>query len=191
MLSCNLLQISIVWGIAWESQWLQVSANVGILAGLILVALQMQQSLNLTRVQLEKQEAEAYIATEMDIAGENFAQVWQKSIEQPEDLTLAEMRVMEAGLWGHGMMRWVNSYRLYELGLLDDEEWRIDVGADVPFALGNSYGRAWWEDLKNKPHIAAYIGQELIDHINSVVESSSPDYVKQNYRRIQQNLKQL
>ena len=172
-------------------QWLQVGANVGIIAGLILVALQMQQSIKLTRVHLEKQEAEAYIATEMDIAGENFAQVWQKSIEHPEDLTLAEMRVMEAGLWGHGMIRWVNSYRLYELGLLDDEEWRIDVGADVPFALGNSYGRAWWEDLKNKPHIAAFIGQELIDHINSVIENSSPDYVKENYRRIQQNLKQL
>ncbi len=172
-------------------QWLQVGANIGILAGLVLVALQMQQSLDLARIQLEKQEAEAYTATEMDIAGENFAQVWQKSIEQPQDLTLAEMRVMEAGLWGHGIVRWVNSYRLYELGLLDDEEWKIAVSADVPFALGNSYGRAWWEVLKNKPHIAAYIGQELIDHIDSVVKSSPTDYVKQNYRRIQQNLKQL
>ena len=169
-------------------QWLQVGANIGILAGLVLVALQMQQSLDLARIQLEKQEAEAYTATEMAIAGENFAQVWQKSIEQPKDLTLAEMRVMESVLWGHGIVRWVNSYRLYELGLLDDEEWRVAVSADVPFAFGNSYGRAWWEDLKNKPHIAAYMGTELINHVDSIVESSPPDYVIQNYRRIQQKL---
>ncbi len=52
-------------------QWLQVGANVGILASLILVALQMQQSIDLARIQLENQMAEADTATEMTIAGES------------------------------------------------------------------------------------------------------------------------
>ncbi len=49
------------------SNWLQVAPNIGILAGLILVGLQMQQNTDLLRMQLLKDEATSYLSTENTI----------------------------------------------------------------------------------------------------------------------------
>ena len=80
--------------------WLQVGANVGILAGLVLVIIQMNQNSQLLRVQLIKQEGDSYVANEMAIAGENYAEVWARILDNPYDPLPADMRVMESSLWG-------------------------------------------------------------------------------------------
>ena len=84
--------------------WLQIGANVGLLAGLILVALQMQQNTDILQLQLLRQAADSLITAEQAYVGENFAEVWQKQIEEPENLTLAEMRILESHLWSQQEM---------------------------------------------------------------------------------------
>lgn len=55
------------------------------------------------------------------LVGENGAEVWAKSIEDPEHLTLAEQRIMEVLLWSYTeQLRSLR--RLAELGMLDSTD---------------------------------------------------------------------
>ena len=65
------------------------AANIGILAGLVMVILQMNQASEFLAHQLLRAEADSFIAAEHAYVGEDFALVWQKHLEEPENLTLA------------------------------------------------------------------------------------------------------
>ena len=126
------------------ADWLQLGANVGILAGLVMVALQMNQNEELLRLQLTNQFHESYIAADTAIAGEDMYLILQKSIDDPENLTYGEMRALESHTFSP-LNRWINLYRLAQDGLLDDSLWRAQVQMDAPYYFGTRYGRAWWQ----------------------------------------------
>ena len=147
--------------------WLQVGANIGILGGLILVLLQMNQNAELLRIQLLKQEGEAYVASEMVIAGENFASTWVRVHENPFEPDLVDMRIMESSLWGLGVYKWINAYKLYELGHLSEEDWKRAIDESLSFAFGNPYARGWWDAFVERfsetipPDVLAYADQQI------------------------------
>ena len=127
-----------------SAQWFNLLANIGIVIGLILVILQMNQNEKLMRIQLLNQYSESYIAADTTIAGENLPLVWQKSIEEPENLTLAEMRILESQTFSP-LLRWLNLYKLAKADILDESVWKTEVSTDVAFYFGTPYARAWWE----------------------------------------------
>lgn len=128
--------------------WLQISANVGILAGLVIVGLQMKQAADLQKMQILREDTSAYMANEMSLMGENFTAVWAKSIESPETLTFEELRLMESYLYNHYVYRWMGSYRLYQAGLLDELEWKREVKHDASLVFGSPFGKAWWANFE-------------------------------------------
>lgn len=76
------------------SEWLQVIGSFGVLAGLILVALQIQQNTVLVRAELVSNASDAWINIDASKQSENFASVLAKSIVNPQELTpLAECRI--------------------------------------------------------------------------------------------------
>jgi hypothetical protein len=158
------------------NNWLQVAANIGIVLGLVLVGVQLKQNSDLARIQLVYAESQSSIDLELEVVGEQGAAVWAKSIEDPESLTLAEVRIMEALLWGFAEnLR--GTYRLAELGLLEEEDWRRRVESEVTFYLSDRYSIAWWTNYgaASESYPAA-----LRDAINQVIaedERSVTDYI--------------
>lgn len=126
------------------NRWLVLGANVGVIVGLILVLLQMKQNEELLRVQVTNEYFESYIAAETSFAGENLPAIWQKSVEEPENLSIAEMRAREAQTFAP-LSRWINLYRLAEAGIIDESFWKSQVALDTPFYFSSPYGKAWWE----------------------------------------------
>ncbi len=125
------------------SNWLQIAANVGIVVGLLLVGVQLKQNSNLLKTQLLYDESRRAVDLETLVVGENGAEVFAKSISDAENLSLPEQRIMEALLWS--FVEQLRSTRLLtELGLLEDEEWRLRVSSETGFYLANDYGKAWW-----------------------------------------------
>ncbi|WOJ93770.1 hypothetical protein R0135_01055 [Congregibacter variabilis] len=122
--------------------FLDIGANVGIIAGLILVGVQMQQNSDLLKTQLLFEEGLSYVQLEQTFIGENAAAIWAKSMGSPVDLTLEERRVIEGYLWSY-LESWKTLYRLHELGLIGNE-WRTRVESDAAFVFGSIYGRGWW-----------------------------------------------
>lgn len=166
-------------------EWLQTGSSVGIIAGLVLVAVEMRQNSELVRMQLIQEETNSYIAGEMAIAGENFAEIFQKMLEEPENLTLSEMRVIEADYWGHTMYRWLGAYKLYEEGLYEAEAWQSMVDYDASFMFGNPYGRAWWDSNGTED----VIPKEMIDYIDAALKDISLDATSNYFRDIEDSIK--
>ena len=165
--------------------WLQLSANVAILAGVALVIFQLRQNAELLELQILNQETDSYIAGDLMMIGENYADTWQKMIEEPENLNLAEMRAIESHLWAHDIVRWRNLYDLHSSGLLDEFAWKRVAGEDLEFELAHPYGRAWWEEVRENVVLPA----ELVKFIDDGLAKASYNYPLETFDRIQENAK--
>ena len=148
--------------------WLQVGANIGILLGLVLVGFQMRQNSDLLRIQLMQQNADQISNRLWAGAGEEFPAVWEKHIVDPKNLTLGEMKTIDAMYWGL-INRWRHQYELYKEGLLSAEVWRNDVEVSAGPIFNNAYGRSYWRELDSE----ATLPKELRLHI----EDSLKHYV--------------
>ena len=78
------------------NQWLMVTSHLGILAGLILVGIQIKQDNELTRLQIFSDTTTSRIQMHEALMGDNPAPMVMKSLTHPEDLTLEELPIMDA-----------------------------------------------------------------------------------------------
>ena len=104
------------------NNWLQVSANVGILLGLIFVGLQLRQDQQLVSAQKQAESRDSIIEWQSAVMGEGAARALALSASKPEDLTDEDITVLifyTGGLVNH--LR--RAARLEELGLYDSS-WR-------------------------------------------------------------------
>ncbi len=70
------------------SNWLQVTANLGFVAGLILVGVQLQHNSDLLKTQLLDEESRRIVEQEAQYVGEHAAKVWAKSLTEPRNLNI-------------------------------------------------------------------------------------------------------
>lgn len=126
--------------------WLQVGANIGILAGLVLVGLQISQNSELTRLSIYSSDEDGYLMLGSMWAGETFPAAWSKAIESPESLTATEF-VQIHGFLDSVIIQLLRRQGLYEEGLyeisgVEYTEWVI------PKYFSNAFARAWWHDQR-------------------------------------------
>lgn len=165
------------------SERLQIAAAISIVVSLLLVGVQLRQNSDLLKTQMLYEESNRMIAIESRYIGEDPSPVWAKSIEDPENLTLAEQRVVEALLWTV-TEQWRATRMLSELGLLENSEWQPRISSEAALFLGNRYGHAWWENFAGEQ-----LHPELIDEINRRLDEAGPDYTRNNFRGIMDLLK--
>ena len=145
-------------------QWLQVGANIGILAGLVLVALQIQQNSELTRAALFSQHQEAWSNIDRSLQSEEFSVTLAKADAEPEGLTDAEMLEMHGYLYSH-MEQFLRLYLLHQQGIFKAHP-EVMMGYRVPRIFGNRFGAAWWAE--NKGNFNSEIVQMIDSSINDI-----------------------
>ncbi len=121
--------------------WFEIGSVLVLVGGLVLVSTQIKQSTDITRVQLETSVTQSWRMVDSTRQSEEFAKVLAKSIERPQDLTLAEFFELDA----------------YYLGVLDQveiiathlESGYRDATLENTFAnnaeiyFGNAFAKAW------------------------------------------------
>ncbi len=138
------------------NQWLLVASHLGIIAGLILVGIQINQDTELTRIQIFSDTTASRIQMHEALMGDNPAPIVMKSLTHPEELSLGELRVMDAYL-----LSAVNEARLRLV--LAQKGLRVDSTEEenlLLFYFGNRFAQEWWkqfisngEDIKNEHNI--------------------------------------
>ena len=113
-----------------STRWFAIITNLGVLIGLISVIFQLEQDRNLLRVTLTNDYYNSYINTDAIFSGENLPAIFEKALVDPKNLTIAEMRIMEAQTFSP-INRWINLYRLAEAGIVDDSFWKHQVDLDT------------------------------------------------------------
>ncbi|MCZ6655856.1 MAG: hypothetical protein O7C67_01035 [Gammaproteobacteria bacterium] len=124
------------------ANWMQIFGNLGLLVGLILIALQINQATYLVRSQLVSDQYSDRMAARGAMMGENPADTFAKAVVEPEQLTDAELVVMDA--W---MTREISYWRRVKLltdsGVYPPEVWQ-QHSTEVDYALASKFGRTWW-----------------------------------------------
>ena len=171
-----------------SNRWLNVTANLGVLAGLILVIFELRQNQELMKVNLTNDYYSSYAQAEMIFAGENLPAAWEKSLVDPKNLSLKEMRILEAHTYSP-ITRWINLYRLYEAGILEKTFWQSQVNLDASYYLGTPYGRAYWENIKPHALESKFIPLDLLDYIDNVLAATDPQDMRRHFESIQAAIK--
>ncbi len=145
------------------NRWLTLAANLGLLAGLILVALQLNQTSELARAQLINEGNTTASEVWAGLMGEDPAVAIAKSIENPSEMTFADFMVVDAYLW-IAVNIFHRNYELAREDMFDSTDWQQGIDSLGTWYLGNAFGRAWWEEEARhffEPEFVAYIDQHL------------------------------
>ena len=138
------------------SNRLQIGANVGILLGLLLVAIQIRQGTDIAKAQIENDYYLADLQLELAMMGEQPQKSWIKAVYAPEEMTKEDAAVVDRYL-NYNFIQVSRLERMRELGLSTGAD-RVDI---LEWHLGNEVGRRWWEFYKKQGWTAAGMQVEV------------------------------
>ena len=146
------------------NSWVAILANVGILAGLVLVAIELNQNTEQLSLELMWQVNERMMENNRAHLGDNPTPIFVKSIVNPEELTYEEFHVAGAFVLNY-LGVWEDRYFLYQAGLLSDEEWKHYIDDDISYTLGNRFAQELWRTHKKlfEPVLVQYVDELLPD----------------------------
>ena len=124
------------------SRWITVVANIGVLGGLILVALQLNQNAEIAKAQLANDYYLADMQLELAMMGEEPIRSWIKAVYSRDEMTPEDAAVVDR-YFNFGMVQLNRLRKLKELGLADDDLFNERVGY-LQWHLGNEVGRDWY-----------------------------------------------
>ena len=145
------------------NQWLSLVANLGVVAGFVMVAFQLQQNTEAVRLQADAVSSGANVAAESAFMGENVAEAYAVARQSPEQLTDAQMLQVNGYLLT-SLTSIQYTYRQYVRGVVPDDEWVAAVAFAVA-QLNWPFGRAVWSTNEPwfDPGFTAAINQALSD----------------------------
>ena len=154
-------------------QWLQVGANIGILAGLILVSLQIQQQAEITTASMYSEHMSSWISVDQSLQSENFAETLAKSLSRPEELTDAEILEINGYLWSNldQLNRRAALLDMGVFGMSLDEE----LASSIQMMFGNRFAQAWWAESRQgwNPAVVAAVDRAIAGHGDLIQHSQT------------------
>ena len=123
------------------NRWLILVTNVGVLSGLILVAIQINQNTAITKAQLANDYYLADMQLELAMMGDEPVKSWIKAVYAPDDFSQEDAAIVDR-YFNFGLIQIQRMEKMYELGLAD-EDW-ADRIIWLQWHLGNEIGRRWW-----------------------------------------------
>jgi hypothetical protein len=126
------------------NRWLTLGANIAVLAGLIMLIVEVHQNAALTRTAMEQQKNDLLAQIEFSIAKREMADVWVKSIRTPEALTDTEARMVESHLVAL-MLQWDQMLQMEEAGLVSRDHARQHIQNSAAYYFGSRFAKHWWK----------------------------------------------
>lgn len=139
------------------NSWLQLAANLGVIAGLVFVALELAQNTAMTRAQTRGNVAQAVVHL---IELERDPRIVQANLrlERGEELTEEDRYLLE-NMANATLRVWENTYYQYSADLFDKEEFAADLEVWEEFLRTPIYAGLW----ERTRHTYASNFREVID----------------------------
>ena len=163
--------------------WLVIIGNFSVVAGLILVAFQINQSTFLVRAEIGTSSYDRLVENDRVTVDPSFAEVWAKSLEQPENLTISEMIQLDGYLYSL-----INSLEgdqwLYDIGIYEGSNEDL-LAYTSGFISSNRFAMSWWTEVKSKYQQYQPI---LVEEIDRQISSVQVENGVERFKRIQSRL---
>ena len=121
--------------------WVEVGSVLALIGGLALVAAQIKQSTDITRVQLATSVTQNWRTVDGTRQSEEFARVLAKSIKQPQDLTLAEFLELDA--YYLGVVDQFGALAMHLESGYREPNLEIVYANNAQMYFGNAFAQAW------------------------------------------------
>ena len=155
--------------LAKNTSWLNIIANVALLAGMALVAYEINQNSQLARTALVNEGNVASNQFWANLMGETPADVIAMAVECPGAMTYSDYIAMDAYLFT-GMNFLNRNFELAQEGIFTREYWQESVEGYAGWYLGNLFGRAWWDEEGRY-----FFADEFVTHVDKQLEGTSRD----------------
>ena len=161
------------------NRWLLLVSNIGLVAGLALVGIQIKQDSDFAQAQLQSEGLGQTLGVFTSSMGENPAFVLAKASTDPSNLSLEEFHVLDALLISQ-VVNWLKIKDLSEAGIYPANTWRIVAEQTDYYYFGNPVAKAWWQELKSTfdPEFVEVFGPQI-----EKVDSSQNNSTYQNVMR--------
>ncbi len=148
---------------------LTVGANIGVLIGLIVLIVELNQNTDHLRLQVMDQINARQVTHNAIFLAENPAPVIEKSLIDPENITYTEFLLLDAYLM-NVLSIWEDRFFLYQAGLVDSTHWKTKVEEDANWYFGNKFAKGWWETSGK-----GVLEKEFADHVDQVLKNIGND----------------
>ncbi len=163
------------------NQWLSLFANIGIVAGLVLVALQLQQAELFADAEQTNAEFNSTSAAQDVALAESLPDAWARARANASDLSEIELSLVDTYL-----MR-VFSDELREQLQADRGIGSFDVSFEAPAFvdqyLGNETALRWWQ---SRHQILKLLTPEFTEAVDARIAELGPDLRTSHKRRIEE-----
>ncbi|TAH46860.1 MAG: hypothetical protein E6Q99_08150 [Elusimicrobia bacterium] len=154
-------------------------ANLGVLIGLLLVAVQISQSTDIARAQLANDYYLADMQLELSMMGESPVGSWKRAVHTPDDISQRDAAVLDR-FFNYGLVQVRRLQQMQQLGLAESEVLDQQIRY-LEWHLGNEVGRRWWAQYKvEEPE------DEIVRMIDKVLSTTDYD---QNRRYVEALMK--
>jgi hypothetical protein len=168
------------------TRWLTLAANIGVIVGIVFLVLEMRQNSAIATAQVRLEYAAGWRSVDESRQDESFSEVFTKSIENPEELSLNEVVQLDA----------------YYSGILDQmlsaqTAWTAGL-RDAPFAevakivgaiyFSNEFARSWWTQVRSD--WSSPPGNEFQEIMDEAIITGELGRARKIYEGIQNDLSQ-
>ena len=144
-------------------------ANVGLVAGMALVAYEINQNSKLARMALVNEGNVANNQFWANLMGETPADVIAMAVECPEAMTFSDYMAMDAYLFT-GINILYRNFELTQEGIFTTEDWQEPVVGYAGWYLGDPFGRAWWDEEGRY-----FFADDFVNHVDQQLEGKVRD----------------
>ena len=164
--------------------WIEIGSVLALIGGLALVAAQIKQSTDITRIQLATSVNQNWRAVDATRQSEEFARVLAKSIEQPQDLTLAEFLELDA--YYLGVTDQLSAVALHLESGYRDTNLETTYANNAQLYFGNSFAQAWANRHFNKENSVR--DEDWVQTLLAAIRQVDPDATEARYRGVLQDI---
>ena len=152
------------------SDWIQIVASVGVLIGLVFVALQIRESNRIATSDGATSISDQFTLLWISEYETDIHDVFVTSIESPADLSTAEIRKLSSWYWANYSIyqRWLNNYELGTARYTGLE----DLAGSVGYLFGHRFGRAWF--VENRQYMDSRIAEVIANELENSPEWTVP-----------------
>jgi hypothetical protein len=160
--------------------WLTVLANVGVIAGLVLLAVELRQNSQIVRAEAVASLLAGQSSAETAFMGDDTAAAMATALTTPEALRDDEILQMWAYL-NTTVISAEQIYSMYALGLATQED-RQSAAKKAADWISFPFGRIWWGEMKTN------FPRRLTTDIDSALLELDPDYLLKQFEGMKHRL---
>ena len=168
------------------NRWLTLGANLGVLVGIVFLVLEMRQNSAIATAQVRLEYAAGWRSVDESRQDESFSEVFTKSIENPEELSLNEVVQLDA--YYSGILDQMLSAQTASTAGLRDAPFAEVAKTVGAIYFSNEFARSWWTQVRSDWSSPA--GNEFQEVMDEAIVTGELGRARKIYEGIQNDLSQ-